>query len=106
MALLEDQLETARSAQDSTRVTSVTEEQEALENAIREEGMARGAKEVHKDVARIIGSPHTLRMLICLCRFGSYFRRMPELKVSWLKANMFNVFGGVSYLPLPQNLKH
>lgn len=107
MALLEDQLEAARNSQDGTRFTSVTSEQKALEKAIRKEGLATGAKEKHKDIARIIGSKHTLRMLICLTRFGTCFRHMPELKASWLKANMFNVFGGVSYLiSIVHDLKH
>ncbi len=96
MADFEDQLEAAESRQNEAEATKVNASQKALEAEIGRRSIAAGAKQKHKDVGRIVGSKHTLKMLTCLARFGTHFRHLPEMKASFIKVNMFNVYGGVS----------
>ncbi len=96
MAELEERLEAAESDQNQDQVTKLSAEQKALEAKIAGEAIAAGAKEKHKTVGRIIESQHTTKMLVCLSRFGTHFRHLPEMKANFIKGNMFNVYGGVS----------
>ncbi len=96
LARLDERLDAAKDHQNTDQVESVTQEQATLKSEFAKVAITERAKEKHKDVARIVGSKHTLKLLVCLSRFGTHFRHLPEMKANWIKNNMFQTIGGVS----------
>ena len=67
----------------------------AIQAESEKERLAQQAKQKYQPVHRLMTAKHTRQMCAKLARFGPHFRTLPEMKLSYLKTNMFNIYGGV-----------